>query len=100
MLVVIIYGILVLMYIGMPFWLQIIFTLINTVVADPIPVLDEIIMYGTLIKRVLTFMNVVDFIERYRTWCTEHGTFGKIVRIAVPCLIIYFLWSVLDAIIN
>ena len=93
MIVFIIYGILILIYVGMPFWVQLIFTAINTWLPDPIPLIDEIIMYGTLVGKVVSALDLIDKFFTYRDWCREHRFLGTVVTIGVPSLLILGIWK-------
>lgn len=77
----IVYIIGVLVYCIFPLGLQIPLLLLNTVMPDPIPCLDEIIMYGSTIKKII---NACEIFE----WMSEHKALTGLIIVAIILLII------------
>lgn len=99
---VIIFIFLGLIYFSLPFLLQLIITVINTWLIDPIPIIDEIIMYGGLISKLMSGLEIFEKIVDYKIWCEEHRFLGILttifiltVIVALGCgiwkLVVYFL---------
>lgn len=63
---VIIYILGVLVYCVLPYWLQLPLLLINTFVPDPIPYIDEIIMYGSMVKKMVNAGKILAWIDEHR----------------------------------
>lgn len=63
MILLYIFGLII--YIALPFPLQILLLIINTVTPDPIPFIDEIIMYGGALKKMMSFLDVISFFEEH-----------------------------------
>lgn len=93
MIIFIIYGVLILIYVAMPFWVQLIFTAINTWLPDPIPLIDEIIMYGALVGKIMNVLNVFDWIYTYRRWCQVHRFLGTIINLCTLSLVAFGIWK-------
>lgn len=75
-------------YIALPFWLQVILTAVNTGVPDPIPVLDEVLMYGSIIKKMLTFIDASDRLDNFVTWWKMHVSLKKIGKVILVLIVI------------
>lgn len=84
----ILFIVLAVIYTALPFWLQVILTFINTGMPDPIPVLDEVLMYGSIIKKILTFIDVSDRVEQFVIWWKLRFTKEKIRKILLAFLVI------------
>lgn len=71
----------ILIYIGSPWYIQLIFLALNSIIPDPIPFLDEIVMYSTFIIKILRGFYVFD-------WVSEHPVLTTIIIIAIIVAII------------
>lgn len=69
-----------LIYLILPMPLQFIALLINSSFPDPIPYIDELIMYAAFIKKMLTVIRIYD-------WVCDH----KIIAIIAGGLIVFAL---------
>lgn len=76
-----------LIYLGLPLPLQLFVLLLNSVTPDPIPYIDEIIMYASFIKKLITCMHILDMLE----WIKEHKILAIVLGIGVIILIITFI---------
>lgn len=94
MIQIFILGFLVLLYVAMPFWIQFIITIINTWIADPIPFIDEIIMYGTLVGKITKALNVIEKISVYRAWCKKHRFLSIIIAIGFFAVLSFGIWKI------
>lgn len=65
MLYLILYIVGILVYLCLSFPVQLIFLLLNSFVPDPIPYIDEIIMYAGIIKKIINAVNIIDWIKKY-----------------------------------
>lgn len=61
---IVIYVIFLFAYIFFPIPLQIVAFVINVFVSDPIPIVDEVLMVYSMLKKADTALNVFSFIER------------------------------------
>lgn len=86
MILLYIFGLMV--YIALPFPLQILLLIINTVTPDPIPFIDEIIMYGGAFKKMMSFLDVISFFE-------EHEILAFIVKCLVVALIVFIVYRLI-----
>lgn len=84
LIMVILYIVGVLFYCILPLWFQIPLMLLNTLIPDPIPFLDEVIMYGSVVKKCLSAIAGIEWIDQHR----KLTTVGVILII---CLIIILL---------
>lgn len=84
MLYLILYIVGVLVYLCLPFPIQLIFLLLNSFFPDPIPYIDEIIMYAGIMKKIINAVNVIDWIE-------EHPKIAIIIGSVLLILIIVLL---------
>ena len=65
MIYTIVYIIALVIFVGSPLPLQIIFMLLNLVIPDPIPILVEAWMMASIIKICLTVIKIKEFAEEY-----------------------------------
>ena len=79
--VIIVFGILVLIYISLPLPLQLIIFIANLFMPDPIPILDEVIMIVSILKKLVTFFEIFELFE-------NHPILGTIILGVIVCLII------------
>lgn len=77
---IIIYLIMISIYCVSPLPLQFIMLIINTLVPDPIPILDELIMYIGFINKLSSLENILDFI-------VDHKIISFIIGIIVLVII-------------
>ncbi len=72
-------------YCVLPLPIQIPLLLLNTMLPDPIPYIDEIIMYGSTVKKLVRLGNTLQ-------WISEHKalTVAIIVGICILIKIIFF----------
>ena len=82
---VIIYIIGVGIYCCLPLPIQIPLLLLNTMLPDPIPYLDEIIMYASTFKKLARLSALIEWIE-------EHPVLTVIILVSVVVLCIYGIW--------
>ena len=75
----------VLVYLVLPLPLQFIFLILNTAIPDPIPYLDEIIMYASFIKKLLKYQQAYE-------WIQDHKTLIKILSVIIIVIIIMFVF--------
>ena len=61
--------------------LQLIFTIVNYFIPDPIPIIDEALMTASIIKKILSLVNVMEFVH-------NHPKLSKIIAVACGCLVI------------
>lgn len=71
----------VLIYCILPLGLQIPLLLLNTVIADPIPCLDEIIMYGSTLKKMINACKIFE-------WMGEHKALTGLIIVVIILVII------------
>lgn len=64
MFLIIIYIIGIGWYVTLPVKWQMVFLIINTILPDRLPYIDEIIMYSSTVKKLLYVEKVIDWIER------------------------------------
>ena len=83
---IILYIVGILVYLCLPLYLQIIFIIVNTFVNDPIPFLDEIIMYASFIKKLCNLGRIIEFIEDNKVLSIIIG-----VVIVVVAIFLFFL---------
>lgn len=62
---IIIYVILFIVFLGAPLPLQLIFTVVNMFIPDPIPIVDEVLMAVSITKKIVGGISVLDFVERH-----------------------------------
>lgn len=82
-------------YFALPFPIQLILLLINALVPDPIPFIDEIIMVGGIFSKLYT-MDI--FLGEFFDWLSEHKILGTIVVIGLLWLIFQlgsWLWNLI-----
>lgn len=75
----------VLIYVVLPMPLQLVVLILNTAIVDPIPYVDEIIMYASFIKKLARYGRMIEWAEEHKTLLTVIG-----VGIVVVILIILF----------
>lgn len=75
-------------YCCLPLPLQIPILLLNTMLPDPIPYLDEIIMYASTLKKLARLASVIEWIE-------DHTALAIAIFIGVVVLCIFGLWCLL-----
>ena len=78
-LIVYILGIII--YCILPLGLQIPLLLLNTVIPDSIPCLDEIIMYSSTLKKIVNACKIID-------WIKEHKLITGIILIVLILVVI------------
>lgn len=78
--IIIIYIVALCIYMALPFPFQLILLIINFLVPDPIPVLDEVIMYASVINKLSFLDNVFSFFE-------DH----EIIAMIVKCILVLLL---------
>ena len=83
---IILYIVGILVYLCLPLYLQIIFIIVITFVNDPIPFLDEIIMYASFIKKLCNLGRIIEFIEDNKVLSIIIG-----VVIVVVAIFLFFL---------
>lgn len=64
MFLIIVYIIGIGVYVTLPVKWQIVFLILNTILPDRIPYIDEIIMYSSTIKKLLYIEKLADWIEQ------------------------------------
>ncbi len=74
-------------YIILPLPLQLVFLAINMIVPDPIPGLDEAIMWVSVLAKLCHFLMTIEFLQKHR-WLTVLLILAFIVC-TIAC--IYFL---------
>lgn len=80
-------------YFVLPLPIQLILLLINALVPDPIPFIDEIIMIGGIISKLYTLDNLF---SDFWYWVSEHKILGTIVVIGLLWLVFQlgsWLWN-------
>ena len=86
---VIVYIIAFIFFLGAPLPLQIIFMIANIFNKDPIPVIDEVMMGVSILKKIATILGIIDFLE-------DHPIVLFIIVVAIIIAIIalakYFLF--------
>ena len=78
----------VLVYLILPLPLQFVVLLLNTAFPDPIPYLDEIIMYASFIKKLLKYQHIMEWIQEHKTFV---AAIGIGVLIVIIICVVYFL---------
>lgn len=71
----------VLIYCILPLGIQIPLLLLNTAMPDPIPCLDEIIMYGSTIKKIISACEIFE-------WIGEHKLLTGLIILVIILIII------------
>ncbi len=71
-------------YVSLPLPLQFIVLLLNTKIPDPIPYIDEIIMYGAFLKKLIAVARIEECLE----WIEEHKLISILIGISVITVII------------
>lgn len=71
----------VIIYCVLPLGLQIPLLILNTAMPDPIPCLDEIIMYGSTIKKIINACKIFE-------WMGEHKVLTGLIILVVVLIII------------
>lgn len=51
------------LYFGLPFIVQLILTIINSAYPDPIPIIDEIVMYAGLLSKMSNAGRILTFVS-------------------------------------
>lgn len=51
---------------GAPFWLQILFTLLNVFINDPIPLIDEAVMGVSIVKKIISAVRIAEFVSAHK----------------------------------
>lgn len=77
-----IYAVAFLVYFASPLPIRLLFLLINFFFPDPIPILDEVIMLGGIVSKML-------FLERITDFISEHKILSALIGMAVVLVI----WS-------
>lgn len=76
-------------YVCLPAFLQLILSVLNSFIADPIPLIDEIIMYGSFAYKVKSFLE--DPEEYMEKGCLRIFLAGVVVVIVIVAFIVYLL---------
>ena len=71
-------------YFVLPLAVQLILFVINAIVPDPIPYLDEIIMVGGILSKLKKLDDIEDFIS-------EHKVLSCIIAVGMVILLVQFL---------
>lgn len=71
-------------YFVLPLAVQLILFVINAIVPDPIPYLDEIIMVGGILSKLKKLDDIEDFIS-------EHKVLSCIIAVGIVILLVQFL---------
>lgn len=82
MVAIIIYLFVIVLYCLAPLPVQFVLLLINTVTPDPIPFLDEAIMYASFIKKLARLLDILEFVE-------NHPIISGIIGIGLCAGIVY-----------
>lgn len=85
MLYIIGYILVFLLFLGAPFWLQLIFTILNVFINDPIPLIDEAVMGVSIVKKILSFTRILEFV-------TEHKILSAVIAVGLIVLIGIFIF--------
>ncbi len=78
----------------MPLPLQLIFLIVNTIIPDPIPILDEVIMYGSFFKKLFTVARWVERIDEFRDWYSNNKAKGRCIVVAGVILLCILLKAI------
>lgn len=82
--IIIVYVIGIMVYLALPFPAQIGVLLFNTIISDPIPFVDEIIMYGSAMQKCAKAVSILE-------WITKHKVLTIILTIAIVICVMIFL---------
>ena len=66
MLYIIGYVLIFLLFWGAPFWLQLLFTILNVFINDPIPLIDEAVMGVSVEKKLISFTRIAEFVSKHK----------------------------------
>lgn len=78
MIMIFLYIIFICIYLVCPFWVKPILLLINTIIPDPIPFVDEVIMWGGLLSKLATLGRISEFVSENKKMSIVIG-FGIII---------------------
>lgn len=87
---IIIYIIGLVIYVYLPLPGQIVFLLLNIIIPDPIPYVDEIIMYGSVIRKIRSGGKVVVFLDEHPALAKGIAIFVVGIGIIWLCI---FIWT-------
>lgn len=82
--IIIVYVIGIMVYLALPFPAQIVVLLFNTIIPDPIPFVDEIIMYGSAMQKYARAVSILE-------WITNHKVLSIILAIVIVMCVMVFL---------
>ena len=85
MLYIIGYVLVFLLFLGAPFWLQLIFTILNVFINDPIPLIDEAVMGVSIVKKIISFTRIAEFVS-------AHKILSAIITIGLLIVICSFIF--------
>lgn len=85
MLYIIGYVLVFLLFLGAPFWLQLIFTILNVFINDPIPLIDEAVMGVSIVKKIISFTRIAEFVS-------EHKILSAVIAIGLLVIIFGFIF--------
>ena len=93
MIKIIIGFLLVLVFYCLPFWLKIIITVINSIVPDTIPVIDELVMTSGTFAHFFRFIKATQFAEDHPVLTKILLTIVVLIILVIIAVIIYYLYS-------
>lgn len=73
-----------LIYLALPWYLQLVAIAINTLLPDPIPFLDEIIMYSALLMKIYRAVTMVE-------WISEHPKLSAFIFIVLIAAVLFII---------
>lgn len=76
-------------YVALPLWAKIIVFGINSFFPDPIPVLDEVLMFASILNDILKIYKAMVIVE----WIREHKTL--LMRIGIGIVLFLIVFSLL-----
>jgi len=82
--IIIVYIVGLIVYLALPFPVQIGVLLFNTMVPDPIPYIDEIIMYGSAMQKCAKVVSILE-------WIAKHKVLTIILAIIIVVCVMMFL---------
>jgi hypothetical protein len=92
MLLIVLYILGILVYLGLPLPAQITVLLLNTFIPDPLPFVDEIIMYGSTIKKCYKTINIISKVEGIILWVETHKIIMAILCVFVIVILIVMIF--------
>lgn len=83
MIMIFLYFIFICIYLVCPFWLKPILLILNTIIPDPIPFVDEVIMWGGLISKLAALGRIGEFVSENKKLSIGIGIIIILVTISI-----------------